>query len=235
MKSTSNCDKESLVIFVKAPLPGDVKTRLIPALNPSEAAELYQCFVKDIVRSMQQIKGVTVQLAYQPHAKTPNPSWTGFSLPYFRQEGQSLGERLYRALTSAFQDRAKRVVIIGSDSPTLPTTYVAQAFRMLKQCDVVLGPATDGGYYLVGMSRLCPNLFDQVSWSTEEVFGRTFSNAQKYGYSLRTLPAYFDIDTVQDLESFWKDRDSNKVDQMAPLTGRYLARILNNKRRFAFA
>lgn len=227
--------KQMLVIFVKAPLPGDVKTRLIPMLNPVEAAELYQCFVKDTVRSMRTLKGVDVHIAYQPHAKAPDPSWTGFPLPHFRQEGQSLGERLYRAAAQAFQEKARRVIIIGSDSPTLPARYVEQAFQMLGESDVVLGPATDGGYYLVGMSRLCPGLFDQVSWSTEQVFEQSFANARKHGYSLRTLPTYFDIDTIQDLESFWRSRGSVNAGQTAALTDRFLSRIMNNKRRLAFS
>ena len=230
MRLTSVGDKETLIVFVKAPLPGDVKTRLIPALSPAEAAELYQCFVKDIIRSMRRLKDVHMELAYQPHAKAPDPSWTGCAVPFFRQDGQSLGERLHRALSSAFIGKAKRVVIIGSDSPTLPLDYVRQAFHMLRKCDVVLGPASDGGYYLVGMSRLCLGFFEHVSWSTEQVFEQSIANAQKYGYSLRALPTYFDVDTIEDLEWLWRSRESHNLEQTAPLTGRFLARAMNRRR-----
>jgi rSAM/selenodomain-associated transferase 1 len=224
----------TLVIFVKAPLAGDVKTRLIPTLNPAQAAELYQCFVKDVVRSMRRLKEVSLQIAYQPHARVPDPSWAGCFLSHFKQEGQSLGERLCRAFTSAYQSRAKRVIMIGCDSPTLPAAYVQQAFRMLKDCDVVLGPATDGRFYLVGMSKFCPGLFEQVIGSSEEVFDRTLSSARKYGYSLRTLPPYFDIDTPEDLETVWRSRDSNGLEESAPLTSRCLARFFS-RRRLAFS
>lgn len=229
MKTTSN-DKETLIVFAKAPLPGDVKTRLIPFLSPQEACELYQCFVKDIIRSMRQVKEAFLQVAYQPHAKAPDPSWVSPGLVHFRQEGQSLGERLFRAFSAAFQDHAKRVVIIGSDSPTLPPGSVRQAFRALRDCDVVLGPAPDGGYYLVGMSRLCPGLFDQVVWSGEEVFEKTLANVRAGGYSLKTLPPHPDIDTPEDLEAVWRFRDAHRLEETAPLTHRYLNRLLTRRR-----
>jgi rSAM/selenodomain-associated transferase 1 len=224
----------TLVIFVKAPLAGDVKTRLIPTLSPSQAAELYQCFVRDVVRSMKSLKDVSVRIAYQSHARIPDPSWAGGSLSFFKQEGQSLGERLARAFVSAYQARAERVVVIGCDSPTLPAAYVQQAFRTLKDCDIVLGPATDGGFYLVGMSRFCPGLFDQVVWSSEEVFDKTMFNARRHGYSLRTLPAYFDVDTPEELEALWRGKESNGLEELAPLTGRFMNRIFS-RRRLAFS
>ena len=224
----------SLVIFVKAPLVGDVKTRLIPVLSLSQAAELYQCFARDIVRSMKRIKEASVKIAYQPHARIPDPSWVGGSLPYFKQEGQSMGERLSKAFLSAFQARAQRVIIIGCDSPTLPVAYVRQAFKMLEGCDVVLGPATDGGFYLVGMSKFCPGLFDQIVWSSEEVFDKTLFNVRHYSYSLRTLPAYFDVDTPEELEALWKSKDSHNLDELAPLTSRCMSRLLS-RRRMAFS
>jgi len=224
----------SLVIFVKAPLAGDVKTRLVPTLSLSQAAELYECFVRDIVRSMRRFKEASVRIAYQPHARIPDPSWIGSSLPYFKQEGHSLGERLSRAFVSAYQARAERVVIIGCDSPTLPAAYVSQAFRMLEQCDIVLGPAADGGFYLVGMSKFCPGLFDQVVWSSEEVFDKILFNVRRDGYSLRTLPNYFDVDTPEELEALWRSRESNGLDETAPLTSRCMARLFS-RRRMAFS
>jgi hypothetical protein len=227
--------KQTLIVFVKAPIPGDVKTRLIPHLTGVEAAFLYRCFVSDVIRCANQFcSQVRVQVAYQSHPKATDLSWLGVKHPpeLFKQDGRSLGERLIHAFGIAFGRGAKKVVIIGSDSPNLPKDYVEQAFAALDSADVVLGPAADGGYYLVGLSRPCLKLFEDVSWSTDQVFERTSHNAQKYGYTLRILPAHYDIDTIHDLEFLHKDL-LDKDGAQAPNTRKFLNQLIKEKSLFS--
>lgn len=226
--------KRSLIVFVKAPIPGDVKTRLIPYLSGLEAADLYKCFVCDVIRNVTQTDPtLRVHVAYQPHPKANDLSWLGLrnTPELFRQDGRSLGERLIHAFGMAFGRGAKQIVIIGSDSPNLPHAYIDQAFAALSEADVVLGPTADGGYYLVGLSRPCLKLFDDVAWSTDQVFERTSHNAVNHGYTLRILPQHYDIDTVDDLRTLHGEltRDGRK----APSTKRFLENLLKTKTFFS--
>jgi len=226
--------KCALIIFVKSPIPGDVKTRLIPYLTGSEAADLYKCFVADTLRHVNKIEVTAkIQVAYQPHSKASNLEWLGLKSPpeLFKQEGRSLGERLIHAFGQAFGRGAQKVVIIGSDSPNLPHNYIDQAFKALEEADVVLGPATDGGYYLIGLSRPCLKLFDDVSWSTDQVFERTAHNAQSQGYKLRILPTHYDIDTIEDLQTLHNELQI-KGDQAAPTTKKFLNQLIKTKGLF---
>ncbi len=226
--------KRTLIVFVKSPIPGDVKTRLIPYLSGAEAADLYKCFVADILKNIAQVSLPTrTQIAYQPHSRASDLSWLGLrnTPELFRQEGRSLGERLIHAFGIAFGRGSQQVVIIGSDSPTLPHRYIEQAFLALQDNDVVLGPAMDGGYYLIGLSRPCLKLFDDVAWSTDQVFERTKQNAQAQGYSLRTLPLHYDIDTIEDLMKLHQDLAADG--QQAPTTRKFLSNLVKTRPLFS--
>jgi rSAM/selenodomain-associated transferase 1 len=225
--------KRTLIIFVKSPIPGDVKTRLIPHLTGIEAADLYKCFVADTLKKVTQISPcMRTQVAYQPHSKASDLSWLGLKNPpeIFKQDGRSLGERLIHAFGQAFGRGARQIVIIGSDSPNLPKCYIEQAFTALEEADVVLGPAHDGGYYLIGLSRPCLKLFDDVSWSTDQVFERTAQNAQNLGYSLKVLPFHYDIDTIEDLKTLHSALLQDE--KGAPATKKYLEQLARCKSFF---
>ena len=231
--ATEQC-KRTLVVFVKSPIPGDVKTRLIPHLTGVEAADLYKCFVSDVIKQANQIRMTAkIQVAYQPHSKASDLSWLGMrhTPEIFKQEGRSLGERLIHAFGLSFGRGAQQVVIIGSDAPTLPANYIDHAFKALEDADVVLGPAMDGGYYLIGLSRPCLKLFDEVSWSTDQVFERTAYNAQINGYRLKILPNHYDIDTIHDLETLHIDLQEKK--EQAPATRKFLSQLLKTKTLFS--
>ena len=221
--------KRALIVFVKSPVPGDVKTRLIPHLSAEESAGLYRCFVVDILGALSPNGDTRLLVAYQPNSKMPDLSWLGFrSAPeFFRQEGKSLGERLIHAFGVAFGRGCREVVIIGSDSPTLPASFIEQGFAALRDADVVLGPATDGGYYLIGLSRPCMKLFEDVAWSTDQVFERTARSAQAQGYRLRVLPTHYDVDTVEDLKVLQRELANGQ--HLAPRTRRYLETLLRHK------
>lgn len=228
--------KRALIVFVKAPIPGDVKTRLIPFLTSAEAADLYKCFVTDVLRNSLQLSSVAkVQVAYQSHPKAADLSWVGIkSAPdFFKQDGRILGERLVHAFGIAFGKGAKQVIIIGSDSPNLPKDYLEKAFAALEEADVVLGPSSNGGYYLVGLSRPCLTLFEDVIWSTDQVVERIGQNAAKAGYALRILPPHYGIDTIDDLKMLYQQL--LRHNQHAPTTTKYLDQLFKAKALFSVA
>lgn len=222
--------KRALIVFVKAPMPGEVKTRLIPQLSAEESAGLYRCFVSDILLSLNHLASTPrLTVAYQPHSKLPDLGWLGARNPpdFFRQEGNSLGERLVHGFGVAFGRGCREVVLIGSDAPTMPAAYIDQAFAALADADVVLGPALDGGYYLIGLSRPCMKLFENVAWSTDQVFESTVANAQQLNYRLKTLPPHFDIDTFDDLGTL--NDDLARHPDICPQTRRFLQAIMRGK------
>lgn len=211
-------------------MPGDVKTRLIPHLSSLEAADLYKCFVSDTLSTIFQISTQSkLLIAYQPNSKMADLSWLGLkSTPdFFKQDGRSLGERLAHAFGIAFGRGSQHVVIIGCDSPTLPKLNIDQAFNALNDGDIVLGPSTNGGYYLIGLSRPCLNLFENVCWSTDQIFERTAQNAQAQGYRLRVLNQHYDVDTVDDLRNL--HRDVMTTHAQAPATKKFLSALAKTK------
>ena len=226
--------KRALIVFVKSPIPGEVKTRLIPHLTSEEAAFLYKCFVADTMKTAAHMAASSrIQVAYQPHSRAMDLSWLGLrSTPEtFRQEGKSLGERLTHAFGVAFGHGSSQVVIIGSDSPTLPHRYLEQAFQALNDSDVVLGPSIDGGYYLIGLSRPCTKLFEDLTWSSDQVFEGTKRNAETLGYRLRLLPKHYDIDTFEDLQML--HTELAKDAEQAPVTWKFLSTLAKKNPGFS--
>ena len=191
----------SLIIFAKSPIPGKVKTRLTPFIAPTEAAELYQAFITDIVSNAHKLKCEQVTIAYTPsNAETTFHSICGQSVSYFPQNGCDLGERMKNAFMHSFDKGSKRTVIIGTDSPTLPLSYIQKAFDALKEVPVTIGPTLDGGYYLIGLSEQNDALFDGIDWSTSKVFGQTLTRIQAINKQLYVLPPWYDVDTPDNLE-----------------------------------
>jgi rSAM/selenodomain-associated transferase 1 len=171
-------------------------------------------------------------VAYQPSSKLPDLSWLNLKTrpEMIKQEGKSLGEKLVHAFGIAFGKGFRQVVIIGSDSPNLPSRYLDQAFTAMNGADMVIGPALDGGYYLIGLSRPSMTLFDDVSWSTDQVFERTTQNAAAQGYHWRALPNHYDIDTIDDLQTLHRELSRDGIS--APATKRYLTALARGKALF---
>lgn len=198
---------QTIIVFVKAPRPGIVKTRLIPFLSPEDAARLYHAFIRDTLTTVARLREVLISIAYTPSDAQPflQTLLDGQAFDWFPQTGDPLGARLWHAFQRAFERGAHRVVTIGSDSPTLPTAIIAQAFEALVHDDVVLGPATDGGYYLIGLAKREPlvesyrRLFDAIAWSTDMVLSQTIHAIQAAGLTYTALPTWSDIDQPEDL------------------------------------
>jgi rSAM/selenodomain-associated transferase 1 len=195
-----------LVVMAKAPVPGRVKTRLIPSCSPGEAAELYRCFLQDRILTITTLRGIDPAIAYTP-AEAGDIfaplSRDGISL--FCQKGRDLGERLKTIFLEKLAGGYDAVSVIDSDTPDLPTGIVQESFKRLisSQIDVVYGPCHDGGYYLVGMRQPHPELFDGIPWSTGQVLSNTLEKAQKIGLKTNLLPWWNDLDTFEDLVLFY--------------------------------
>ena len=191
----------TLLVVARQPVPGQTKTRLHGFLSAESATELYSCFLLDTLELMQRVAGVACAIAYSPPEAEPYfrriaPAGFGF-LP---QVGSHLGERLDNALRAYLDHDGQEAVIMDSDSPTLPVTYLQRAFQTLDDpaVDLVLGPTRDGGYYLIGLKQPCSALFD-VTMSTPEVLHDTLERARSRHMRTVCLPQWYDIDTPSDL------------------------------------
>lgn len=191
--------KGTIIIFVKAPVPGQVKTRLIPALGEKGASELYRAMAMDTLQVARQVSGVDVKVAYQAHEVFRDVSWLSGKVDWFAQEGQDLGERLIHATQRTLANRSGPVIVIGSDLPALSPVLLETAFEHLKNKHVVLGPSSDGGYYLIGLTHPLPVLFKGISWSSPKVLRQTQRILSQEGIAAAILPAERDIDTPEDL------------------------------------
>jgi uncharacterized protein len=192
--------------MAKAPRPGKVKTRLSPPLTPEEASELNICFIRDTTESIQhttQTSNSAGLVAYTPVGD--EAAFDGLLPPGFQllpQRGQGFGERLLYVCEDLFAAGFSAVCLIDSDSPTLPQRALLQAVeRLSREGDrMVLGGADDGGYYLLGIKRLHPRLFEQIDWSTERVFQQTLERAKEISLQVELLPAWYDVDDAATLE-----------------------------------
>jgi rSAM/selenodomain-associated transferase 1 len=187
------------ILFTKPAVPGRVKTRLIPHLSPQRAAELHAAFQEDAIQRLSP-GSYDLHIAWDLAAAEAIPSIPG--CPGFRQEGEDLGARLFHAL-SVRRERYRQLAVVGSDLPGLGQEHIMAAFQGLGQgAEVVLGPAADGGYFLLALrSRaLERRLFDGIAWSTESVLESTLQRCEELSLATMLLPVGHDVDTPADLE-----------------------------------
>lgn len=195
-----------IVIFAKAPVPGQVKTRLLPHLSPEQAASLYRAFLTDWCRALSTVTMARRVIAYTPpEGLKALRALIGEEAIYISQTGADLGERLTAAAQWASDQNYRKVLLVGSDSPTLPIQYVKRAFDWLDSRDVVIGPSVDGGYYLIGFSEegaslAVPLVFEGIRWSTDVVFRQTLEKLQALDARLGLLPPWYDVDTPAELQ-----------------------------------
>lgn len=192
--------KAILGIFVKQPLPGQVKTRLCPPLRPEQAADLYLQLLTETVERMQQGDAYDLTLCFDGERQWFASRFPGLGL--WSQRGNDLGQRMSTAFSEFFSRGYQRVVLIGSDSPDLPIERVAEAMNLLSSVDLVLGPATDGGYYLIGKSHHVPQLFENIPWSSDNVLTRTLQMAADLHLSTRQLESWEDLDDFDALQRY---------------------------------
>lgn len=189
---------DALIIFARPPVAGQVKTRLAAGIGKAGALTVYR-------RLLNHTRAVAEAIAPDKHVFLTGRDTENFWLPFARhlQAGGDLGDRMAAAFGQLFAAGYEKLVIIGSDCPGLNAALLSSAFEALNDTDVVLGPATDGGYYLLGMRRLYPDLFRDKSWSSDQVLSETLSTARARNLSYTLLPTLTDVDAAADLPEGW--------------------------------
>lgn len=191
---------KALILFIKYPQAGKVKTRLGVEVGFELAAELYRLFIHQTFELVQNCSAQKVFVAFEPaNRETEFHKFIPTKFSVFPQEGKNLGERMLNAFQYVFARGYKNVAILGSDSPTLPLKNIDEAFEKLSKSDLVLGPAEDGGYYLIGLTQAHPDLFDNIEWSSISVMQATIERAEKLQLQYKLLSVWYDIDTRESL------------------------------------
>ena len=203
---------ERLIVFTRFPEPGKTKTRLIPALGAKGAARLQRQMTEHILAAAAKRinrPGLTIEVYHEGGSSDLMQSWLGPQFAYRPQGSGNIGRRMRKAFENAFQGEIAAAVIIGSDIPQISANIIQQAFEELQQNDLVLGPARDGGYYLIGMNHTiptetCNRLFDDIDWGTGQVLSQTLQTARQSGLRFNLLEPLNDVDSPVDLH-VWQD------------------------------
>jgi len=191
-----------LIVFTRYPEPGKTKTRLIPVLGPEGAAELHRRMTEHTLRRVRQFLAshpVSLRIRHDGGNEEGLGQWLGADLRPVPQGEGDLGRRMDLAFTEAFEEGMRRVVLVGTDIPGIRPAHMAGAFQALRRKDVVIGPARDGGYYLIGLSRPAPDLFDGIPWGTGEVLQRTLDAASASNRRVALLDPLEDVDRPEDI------------------------------------
>ncbi len=190
-----------LIVFAREPEAGSAKTRLKGALSDSRRLDLYKAFLEDTRELAGRVRCGKKVLAYDSPGKAPRylkKVFRGFRM--YGQKGSSLGEKMHNAFRFAAGRGSLKTVLIGSDSPTLPVSYIDKAFRLLGSKDLVLGPSADGGYYLIALKNPCEGLFTRVRWGSGSVRTQTLRNARALKKTVSLLPLWYDVDDPPSLK-----------------------------------
>jgi len=199
---TADQARSAVAIMAKAPLPGEVKTRLCPPLSHSVAAQLYQCFLLDKFAQVNALRRAMPVVSYSPaDSRSTFETLAPAHFLLIPQHGDDLGARILATFDQLFRQGYAQVVVIDSDTPSLPVVYLEQALRLIAEAenDVVLGPTEDGGYYLIGLRQAYPALFERMPWSTPAVFPETRRRSAQCGLTVACTEHWYDVDTPDDL------------------------------------
>ena len=194
-----------LLMFLKYPIPGTVKTRLAASVGDDAASDISRLCTELILERLASFRRDAVLCVHPPEALERTQVWLGSEWSRRPQQGDTLGERLVEAMGHAFAQGATRVVAIGSDSPWLEPHDVETAFDVLERVPVTIGPTEDGGYYLIGLSQPVPALFEGIAWSTATVYQETITKARALGLRVHALPLGYDVDRLEDVSRFVAD------------------------------
>lgn len=227
LKPIPNC----VIVFIRAPELGKVKTRLQKRLDAETVLHLYENFVKDIIKTLSS-SNYPIKIFFHPHYTEKKMSnWFGDSFSLYPQKGNDLGEKMSNAFHAMFSKGAHNAILIGTDCPDLDGSVFEEAFESLKHNPVVIGPAFDGGYYLIGFNSdaFDETIFQGISWGTKEVFEKTMIKCREKFQKVHLLPKWNDIDTFEDLIKFMKNK-STVTDSSH--TYRYLSRLVEFRQFF---
>lgn len=190
---------QQLIVFTRYPEAGKAKTRLIPALGEVGAAELHRQMTETTIAKCRFLN-CPICVYFTGGTLAQMQDWLGHDLAYQPQHSGDLGDRLTHAFQTAFAQGAKSAIAIGTDCPGLNSEILALAFSNLETHAVVMGGATDGGYYLIGLNQFVPDIFQNIQWSTEIVLQQTLEIVKRLELSIAELPVLNDIDRPEDLQ-----------------------------------
>lgn len=190
--------KQALIIFARNPIRGKVKTRLAATMGEDKALSIYQSLLEQTVQITRELP--CDRYVFYADGISLNDHWLDDVYLKRKQSGEDLGARMYHAFDTLFQESYEQVLIIGTDCFELTTDTIQKAFTFLNNHQVVIGPSSDGGYYLLGMRQFFPFLFEGIAWSTDTVYSSTIQQLEQHKISYHILPVLNDIDTEDD----WK-------------------------------
>lgn len=200
-----------VLLFVRAPELGRVKTRLEKEMDAATVLALYRCFVEDIIETVT-VGGHDLMVFFSPPGKASSVrEWLGDTVPVQPQVGKTLGEKMQNAFSTVFGMDVEHAVLMGSDFPDLDLRIIDEAFAFLREKEVVIGPAEDGGYYLIGFRKdaLAGDVFAAIDWGTATVFQETMQRLRDANLSSHVLQTWRDIDTPDDLAAFYHRSRAN--------------------------
>ena len=204
-----------ILVFAKAPIPGQVKTRLIPAIGAEAAAKLYQQMLQQTLKTVVESALCKVRLLCTPDTSHPflQSLSSHYSVPLDLQEGNNLGERMFNAAFRGLNE-FENVILIGSDCPEMSASHLEDVMDILTQSDsdVVIIPAHDGGYVLLGLHRIDPVLFEGVSWGTEVVMSQTRGALEQLQWHWKEMEPLKDLDTFEDIKDFVANEHQYQLD-----------------------
>ena len=220
-------DKPIVLLFIKAPFTGRVKSRLAAAVGEEAALALYKNFILDIIDALRTSGYPFRIFFYPPDAKEAITTWL-VGYPAVPQDGSDLGERMELAFRKTFLEGYTSAILIGSDIPDLTPAVFHEALESLNENDAVIGPADDGGYYLIGFNQRSfqPSIFRGIPWSTDTVFRKTMDILHESSLRVYLVPQWKDVDTLEDLKAFFeRNRNPGFVES------RTLTYLLKNRTR----
>ena len=196
-------NKNQLLIFAKSPIAGKCKTRLIPFLSAEQACDVYKELITHCLNNLKSLNNIDINIYCHPDTTHPflqNLSQT-YTATLVKQQGDNLGQRMFNAIKTSLKTYDK-CVLIGTDCPTLDSTYINNAFTQLNSANLVLGPAEDGGYGLIGANKIEASLFENIIWGTASVLKQSLKNIKMAKYTHHLLPSCWDIDTPDDFKRY---------------------------------
>ncbi|MHA2426151.1 MAG: TIGR04282 family arsenosugar biosynthesis glycosyltransferase [Candidatus Thorarchaeota archaeon] len=201
----TNTTQSGIFIVMKYPEKGEVKSRLAKSIGEDSATNLYRAFIQDTIDTVESLEFPFHLAISPPDAQEQFTRFLGFGYNFFPQRGANLGERLRNGFHTMFDAGYTQVIALASDCPDLPAHLLKEAFSCFQSHDVVLGPAPDGGYYLIGFSKdtFIPEAFDSLSWSTDTVLQETLARIKPFSERIHLLSEWQDIDTKNDLREFY--------------------------------
>lgn len=215
-------------MFAKIPQAGKVKTRLTPFLNPEQAADLYAAFLQDTLQIYGTLS-VDVRLYLADDSGSLPTHYLAPNTKVYFQKGADLGERMLHAFVESFMAGYQRLVIIGTDHPTLPPEFIEIAFEVLQEKQsITIGKSEDGGFYMLGMNDLYPQLFEEMTYSHDAVFEETLDRVAQTNAQLTLLPEWYDVDVPQDLMRLMNDLSESTL--ALPMTKALLPQLLALKK-----